>query len=466
MKIPRHCFQQIAVAIFTIIAFYPNANAQIVPDTTLPNNSSVTSQDNIKLIEGGTQAQTNLFHSFEEFSVPTNSTAYFNNTANIQNIITRITGKSISNIDGILRANGTANFFLINPNGIVFGENAALNIGGSFFATTASSINFTDGAKFSATQLQAKPLLTINVPAGLQFGVTSAPIRNQSKATIDNPNNTIRPTGLQVSTGKTLALIGGDVILEGGNLSVDSGRIELAAVASNSLVNLNSTDKSWFLEYEGVDNFRNIQLIQRNADGLKIQSSVEVRNSVDSGNIQIRGAKVELIGFNIINLINQIDRDIIDSGNLNIDANKLVVRDGAQIRSSNNGNSLGANITVNASDSVEIIGGFISPIGYIATALTSNTVAIGKAGNININTSRILIKDGATIGANSIGNKSQNSQFFAATGAAGNLTVNASDSVELIGSFETYPSSLTASSLGFTNAGNLTISTKQLIVRD
>ncbi len=299
MNVLRHCFQNLAVAIFTTIAFYAsNLSAQIVKDTTLPNNSSVRIQDNIKIIEGGTQQGTNLFHSFEQFSVSIDSTAYFNNISNIENIITRITGKSISNIDGILRANGTANLFLINPNGIVFGENASLDIGGSFLATTASGINFADGTKFSATQPQTKPLLTINVPIGLQFGSTAAPIRNQSQASVNGATNLFRqPAGLQVPTGKTLALIGGDITLEGGNLTANSGQIEIGSVADNSLVSLSSMDKGWALEYENVKSFKNIQIINRNIDDSPIASIVLVAGNEGGGSIQMQGNSIELIGF-------------------------------------------------------------------------------------------------------------------------------------------------------------------------
>ena len=86
MRLLKYFLQQLQAATFTTIIFYTNsATAQIVPDATLLKNSRITTQDNIKIIEGGTQAETNLFLSFEQFSLPTGQTAYFNNIQNIQN---------------------------------------------------------------------------------------------------------------------------------------------------------------------------------------------------------------------------------------------------------------------------------------------------------------------------------------------------------------------------------------------
>ncbi len=135
--------QLLAIALGVACIFSATcATAQIKSDRTLPNNSIVTINGSIFNITGGTQAGRNLFHSFQQFSVPTGGTASFINGADINNIISRVTGGSASNIDGLIKASGAANLFFLNPSGIVFGQHASLNIGSSFVATTANAIQF------------------------------------------------------------------------------------------------------------------------------------------------------------------------------------------------------------------------------------------------------------------------------------------------------------------------------------
>ena len=152
-------------------------SAQITTDGS--TDTTLTPTDNGTKIDKGDRDGDNLFHSFGEFSVPTGSEAFFNNANDIFNIFFRVTGGNISNIDGLIRANGTANLFLINPAGILFGNNARLQIGGSFYGSTADSILFLDGIEFTATDIQ-RPFLTINAPIGLRFRDNPEAIVNQS----------------------------------------------------------------------------------------------------------------------------------------------------------------------------------------------------------------------------------------------------------------------------------------------
>src|SRR4029077_7680978 len=76
-------------------------------------------------------------------------------------------------IDGPLNWMNGANFWFINPNGIIFGSNATLPTTGvgSFHASTADYIKLSDGNVFAATP-SANELLTVAPPSA--FGFLSA----------------------------------------------------------------------------------------------------------------------------------------------------------------------------------------------------------------------------------------------------------------------------------------------------
>ena len=115
-----------------------SVSAQIVPDNTLgTEGSTVTPNVNINgiqgdQIKGGAIRGANLFHSFAQFNIGEGRGAYFTPPIGILNILSRVTGANRSDISGRLGVLGNANLFLINPNGIVFGQNASLDLQGSF----------------------------------------------------------------------------------------------------------------------------------------------------------------------------------------------------------------------------------------------------------------------------------------------------------------------------------------------
>ncbi|NEP58551.1 MAG: S-layer family protein [Symploca sp. SIO2G7] len=464
-------------------------NGQIVPDLTLPNPSDVRVNGNTFEINGGTTAGANLFHSFSEFSVSTGTEALFKNSLTIDNIISRVTGGQISNIDGLIRADGRANLFLINPNGIIFSNNANLDIGGSFFGSSAESIHFADGSIFSATEPTTAPLLTISTPIGLELGQNPGSIRVQGRGhSLIAPdrfsliNQDTSNSGLRVKPGNTLALLGGDLTLEGGILTAEGGRIELGGV-SQGLVSLtppSGTIDRWTLEYENIQNFGDIQLLS--------QTLVDV-NGVSSGSIQLQGRHIQLRDGSVIWNQNQgmqaagsisvnaseslemsgVSRNgqissrlisdtvgAVKGGDIEVSTRHLAIQDGGLIVTRVFSNAPGGNITVKASESVQLIG-FLPFNPSITTTIGATTFSDGKAGDVEISTEKLTLLAGGSISSATLG-----------SGLGGKLTIQASDSVEVIGVVPILlqPSLLSATTLHEGDAGSLEIHTSRLVVRD
>ena len=317
------------------------ASAQITSDGTLPTN--VTRSGNVWEITGGTQAGGNLFHSFSQFSVPTGNAAYFNNAPLIENIFSRVTGGSASQIDGLIRANGTANLFLLNPNGILFGSNARLDIGGSFTASTGDRIVFADGTQFKATDTASQPLLTISTPLGVQYGTQpSGTISNAGNLAV-KPNANITLFGTTVTHTGQLVAPGGTVQVLGDRIALlDNALIDVSAVGGGGTVliggdyqgkgtvpNASHTfvAKDVTINADALGNGNAGRVIVWSDDNTRFYGKISARGGTESGN----GGFVEVSGKSFLDYGGVADLSAIQGqfGTLLLDPTNITVVAGA-----------------------------------------------------------------------------------------------------------------------------------------
>ncbi|MEH2066317.1 MAG: S-layer family protein [Nostoc sp.] len=469
-----------------ILPWSGSANAQVTSDGT--NNTIVNPSGNNFTIINGIEKGNNLFHSFSNFSVPTGAWATFDliNTPNITTIFSRVTGGNISNIDGListLNSHNAVSLFLMNPAGIVFGANARLDIGGSFLGTTANSIKFADGTEFSAVNPESTPLLTISVPIGLQMGQNPGAItvQNTGHRLDSSQNNLLRlgttPTGLSVTSGKTLGLLGGTISLDGGVLQATSGHIELGS-ASAGIVNLDTS--TWKFDYANIHQFKDIQFSNQalaNASGNPAGSihfqGENIRltggsgallfnqGNKQTGDIVVNASQLfEMLGGGTFGFdFNFLHSDNVGTGvgsNLVISAAHIRILDGGNVSSQNFSAGTGGKLSATAADSIEVIGSSLTNRGF-ASVLSANTLGSGRAGNVEISTRQLRLQEGGAI-----------LDFSGGTGDGGNSTINASELIELIGenAFTGITSLIVVNANSQGNAGQLTINTPRLSLRD
>ncbi|WP_179228356.1 beta strand repeat-containing protein [Leptolyngbya ohadii] len=496
---------------------YSAADAQVRGDRTLPRSSQVRVEGNRWIITEGTQRGTNLFHSFETFSVPENNTASFQEiNSEIGNVFARVTGRLRSNINGtieVLQPDGAispANLFLLNPNGILFGPNARLNLGGSFIASSADRLRFADGTQFSATNPQASPLLTVSTPIGLQFGDRPGRIINRSVAqNFTSTDEVLRDSagdellGLRVLPGRTLALVGGRLslvggwLVAGGEAALPGGQVELASIAAHETVSLSPGLSSnsvpnlggWNLGFSGVRNFDDIYLSQ----GAIVNTS-----GSNGGAIAVRGQTVRLTGgsqiFSLTQgtgeggalVVNAIDRVVLagssddafrsslytatiaggSAGDLQVLTRHLRMSGTSDLGSESFDAGRGGDVQIRAAETVDVIDTGLSNNTPFRTRILTSAFGGGAAGNLQISTGQLNIRSGGEVGS-----------ITAGMGRGGDVTINAADSVTITGistisglfDFERGGNLLAQTQAAGDNAGaagNITIATDRLLLQN
>ena len=153
-----------------------------------------------------------------------------------------------------------------------------------------------------------------------------------------------------------------------------------------------------------------------------------------------------------------------NAGSIAIETGQLSVSDGAFVSPSTLGTGNSGNLIVTASDSVIVARDRSdSPLN---TALATNSVGTGMAGNIEINTRSLRIEAGASISSSSGVNTKE--RVIPEGGPGGNITVNASGSVEVLGTSAgsiPFPSAIGAGTFGSGKGGDVTLNARRLILQ-
>ena len=445
---------QYGLALSLLIVSYTltskNSQAQIVSDGTLDSQVNLINQQNV--ITGGQEAGANLFHSFQEFSPVPDAVTYFNNNSNIENIFTRVTGKIPSFINGIIQTND-ASLFLLNPAGIIFGENASLDINGSFFATTAESVIFADGTTFNTELSNTQPLLTVSMPIGLQYGA------NPGNIASNNIMNALKE-------GEIIALLGGEVNLQNTVVSegIEPTGIEIAGIGKEETIWFTRSNSTWEFDYSEVTNFANINIgpkvlvdsagtpvstntgtpvsMNIQGDNITINSSFlsnSNKTNIDGGNISLKASNSITLNQSLLTtqsseflLDTELPPTIVEGngGDISINAKEIIITNGSVITASNFSKGNGGNIDIEAEDYLEISGvGILSnpnptvaeppnaPFVPSSIEASVGRLGMGSGGNINIKTNELNITDGGRI-------DSSTTSIFE-TGKAGTIKIEA-----------------------------------------
>lgn len=448
-----------------------SAIAQVIPDQTLGNESSIVTP-NVEVngnradtIDGGAIRGSNLFHSFSKFSIGEGERLYFSSPVDIENIFSRVTGGNITIIEGLLgtRGDSDATLMLINPNGFVFGENATLDVQGSFAATTAAGIELGEAGRFSATNPNSDNLLSIQPSAFFFENLGSQPTikvatQGQSDFFLDLLNE--RAGGLSVSSKESISLIGGDVLLENATINARGGQVVLGSVLGEGTVDLTSQGFSFSNSGERgnirIDDSSYINVKENPsggillfADDIDILSGSSLLAGSGTDSVELQGGDLAINANGAVTISNSTLENTLNifatgvSGDIKIESQELSLEDGGVLQT-----GLG-----NAAEGIS--GNIILEVGTLSlnnrSEIRADTLGRGDAGNIFIRSDGAVALNGmsriSSINADAIGD-------------GGEINIRASD-IEVIDVSE-----ITTDANGEGSGGILKIISNEILLSD
>ena len=467
-------------------------DAQPIPDISL--NTQVDTRRRFIDITGGQQVGSNLFHSFRSFDVPTDRVVQFLPDSSVSAIFGRVTGNSVSSIEGTISVDSNADLYLLNPNGFEFGSRARLQLnGGDLTLTTADSIRFADGKTFAASS-PSLPLLSISTPINLDsllMNGVSANSRIINNGTLINRGGGLSFTAGQIGGRGTLRsedhrlqlMTQGDVqqqFLSAGTIAVNAqGNVSIARITAQ---------QSMTLTAGGTTDINTINTVARTGSSgsvtissggdLNIGSAINTQSQAPSGNAgdvtlrsdgnlnpgtirayaadatQGNGGDVRLFAGETLTMNEQAiatynGKDGLGGNSGNISLNAQNVRlGGTRLQASSLGNGAGGNITLQAQDAIQISS---SPNNLTRILTNSNANTTGDAGEILLQANQIDLIDGVF------------DTRMAGSGRAGSVTLQGRDRISIGASRSN--STIQTTLTGQGRAGNILLDTQDLQIQ-
>jgi filamentous hemagglutinin family protein len=421
--------------------------ADIITDGTVGNSSNLGRVQSINAIDGqltigqelGSLKGGNLYHSFQQFDIESGETAIFTGDDTIQNVISRVTGGNESHINGILRSQiGSADFYFINPAGVVFEENSQVDVPASFHISTAGELIFNDGSSFNALNPEASTL-TVATPEA--FGFSSGQIGS-------------------------LKIVGGQLKFKPGtDVSLSANSLNIQQKASINVEHDLSTECCGFIEEPGIrlnlaaiDSLTTQEIpitgLEKTATtggDLSIEDSKIIVSGSGSGRLSIHAGKMTAHSSSLF--VDNIDSQDVkpnDGVEVVIDSLELVHTSLANRAQSSQSSAKGSNVSVIASNMIQLLeGGNIS--SEAALSSKAPLQASGHSGKVTVEAGQLIIN-----GQNS-GIVTEAKTLF---GTSGDIEISAREFIQILNGGRI--SSIQKGRTG--NSGKVTVEAGQLII--
>jgi filamentous hemagglutinin family protein len=317
----------------------------------------------------------NLFHSFGTFNLGSGDTARFTADPALatQNVVSRVTGGVPSSLFGTLRSEiPGADFFFLNPAGIVFGPGAQLDVPGSFHASSADRLSFVDPDGNQLPGFSGDVRLAFASPAA--FGFLGA----------GNGAVEVRGSALKVTRGRTLSLVGGDVRITGGSLTAPSGQLWLLSADSVGEV---AFDQAVASRPPDVSSLAQLGAIQIDG-GARLTVS-----GAPGGSVVLRAGSLEMRELSLL------EADSAGGAGapiaIDLDATDIVLQKSA-ISSTNRGSAGAGEIVIHASRLV-VDGGLPDFFSFSRTFIGTSAEGARAAGKVTVDASRLEVRNGGEI---------------------------------------------------------------------